>query len=86
MCLEVGCGRLFHFVHGVMLVFLGCGCGCMLGVFWVSLVGIFCFLVRMVWDCWFWVVVFIVLFCGCFWFVWLCFLILVGSIVSNSYF
>ena len=34
----MGYGVLFHFVHGAMLVFLGCGCGCMLGVFCVSLV------------------------------------------------
>ena len=42
----VGLGVLFHFVHGVMLVFLGCGCGCMLGVFWVFTSWLFwgCFL------------------------------------------
>ena len=36
----------FTSVHGVMLVFLGCGCGCMLGVFWVFTSWLFwgCFL------------------------------------------
>ena len=37
----------FTFVHGAMLVFLGCGCGCMLSVFWVLQVSLclFCLVV-----------------------------------------